>query len=589
MAYADRAKLQDRQAAKHSSNGSFGRRLNVASLEAANGRSVPEVRRPSTSGIRVAQEDSAPGPLAVAWRDKWILLAIGVLTGLVVYVAFSLVPPTFVAKASIMYPYTGSVVPLTGGRESRSLTTEARRILSTEVLQEAADSLESPTDVVDLRDRVSADPAFNANVIVLEATAPTANEAAERADAVVAAYRNKVVGRQTASIRNLRERSRTIQQRISEQQDELATQLRQARDQTGGDGIEQFTVAADPAASALYYALQASVGQLSEVQKQLDELQTAGSAEGVRVLEPAQVPGNPEQPRPKRNAATAVILVLAAVSTVRWWKASPEPPMLANARTAEQMLDAPVLAEVARIQPANAPAEVVAGDDTDLVNAYGLIGATIPVGKSVLVTAAAPGISCRGLALNTAAALGRNGFDTYIVEGNARDRLTEAEAPDERPGLTDVLAGRLDIESCELLADFEAQENDAQIRLVPWGTGSSVLHRTSKSQLPAVVAAMAKRMAPVLVVGPPLTTSADAMALAESVDSILVVVSPRTSLGDVDRLRRRVDQSGKQVIGVIFQHQPSRWMRRRKTVPVTWAPLVGATHLDQSARSESTA
>jgi Mrp family chromosome partitioning ATPase len=320
--------------------------------------------------------------------------------------------------------------------------------------------------------------------------------------------------------------------------------------------------------------LEASVSQLSDVQQRLDEARARQetSAGGIQILQPAKLPTEPEQPRPARNAATAVILALLAVTTIRWWRADPEPPRLEDAQSAEALLGVPVLGEIPYLRrPAN-PAGIVTSQYPEVVDAYRMVAAATPISGSVLVTAAQPDESCSDLALNVGALLSRDGYHVMIVEGDPQLGRLVGHRADRHPGLTNLLSGQADLSACLLLSTTVGQSSP--MGLVPWGTGPAGLPRSATSQLAEAIGQLSAHADLVLIDGPPLASSADGLTLAGRVDGILLTVATGTSLSDIRRLRARLDQLDRPVLGVVVQHTTSRRRSRRRrhttTTPIRW-------------------
>jgi Mrp family chromosome partitioning ATPase len=532
-----------------------------------------DVRRPDAtvqpwtstdSGGLLRQND--PGPLAIAWRDRWTLLAIAIVTGALVYAVSAQMPAVYAAETTIAFPYTSPDVAIAGGdaERSRTLRTEAERIMSVGLLEQAAAALRNPPDIATLQDSVEALPAANADVITVRATAPAAADAAAIADAVAAAYRRQVDWRQQNSIDDLERRAQTLDKRIAKQQKQLSTQLEDATVRADDDPA---AAGSDPVVAALRLALEASVSQLSDVQKGMDEVraQQSTASGGIQVLKPATAPAAPEQPQPVRNAATAALLALMAVTTVRWWRADPEPAVLEDAQAAEALLGVPVVGEIPYLRRPGGPVGVVSGQYPEVVDAYRMVAAAIPVRGSVLVTSARPDESCSDLAVNVGAVLSRDGYRMLLVEGDVQTgRILEPRA-EPLPGLTDLIVGEADIEACMLSSNVGV---NSRMGLIPWGSGPTGLPRSIRSQLGHAIEEFAVYADVVLVDGPPLASSADGLTLAGHVDSILLVVPAGTAVSDIRRLRTRLDQLDRPVLGVVLQHTTTRHRsrRRRRTV-----------------------
>ncbi|CAN5744528.1 tyrosine-protein kinase domain-containing protein [soil metagenome] len=538
-------------------------------VTAAPGLDLSIAPGPSSADVPLGLD--GPGPLAVAWRDRWRLLPIAVMTAAAVYALSLQLPPVYGAETTLAYPYTGSDVALPGGdaERSRTLRTEAERITSERLLEKAAGSLGPDIAADVLAGAIQAIPASNADVITVRATAPSPAVAAASADAVATAYREQVDRRQQRSIIDLQQQRRTLDRRVNQQQTQLAAQLQEAAvdaDESPAD------VNADPGMAASRLALEASVAQLSDVQARLDQAkaQQESAIGRIEVLRPAEAPTRPEQPRPTRNAATMVVLVVLGYTTMRWWRTDPDPPEVHDAQTIERILGAAVIAEIPYVPRSPSRAGVVSDDYPHVTDAYRLVAAMSPAQGAVLVTAASPEETCSDLTLNVGAVLSRDGYRVVLVEGDPQlGRLHRRK--DDGVGLTDLAAGRTGVDQCMLVG---TSRGNAGIGLVPWGTGRSMLRGGHRSALAFALNELRAVSDMTLVDAGPLASSADALHLAANVDSILLVVSAGTPVAALSRLRARLSQLDRPVLGAVLQQAPTRGPRRRRRIatrPVTWA------------------
>lgn len=546
----------------------------VIDLSVASPRMASPVH-PAVDGLG----QDGPGPLAVAWRDRWLLLTIALVVGAIAHALSLQMPPVYSATTTMAFPYTGSDLALPGGdkERSRSLRTEAERITSIALLDEAAETMDGNLDGRTLRSHVTATPSSDADVITVQAAAATPSQAVEIADAVAAAYRRQLEQRQRRVVNDLKEQRTTLVNRVANQQQELAAQL---QDPTAGFEDGQAPVGADPAAAAARLALEASVSQLSEVQVRLDQAiaQHDSPLGRIQVLQPADLTVTPVQPRPARNAATAIILALMIVGTIRWWRAEPDPPQVDSAQTVEAMLGAPVVSEIPYFAPSSSVAGVALDDFPHVVDAYRMVAALTPVRGSILVTAARHNEECSDLVLNVGAILNRDGYRVVLVECDPQLGRLHAHRDKDETGLTDFIAG--DVRLPDVL-HLGATSEYANLLLMPWGSGHHGLPRGERSMLAYAMDELGAIADLVLIDGPPLASSADALNLAANVNGILVVVSIGTPLADLSRLRARLRQLDRPVLGVVVQHTRARRRLRRRG-------RRGATHMQWRAPASST-
>jgi Mrp family chromosome partitioning ATPase len=267
-----------------------------------------------------------------------------------------------------------------------------------------------------------------------------------------------------------------------------------------------------------------------------------------------------------------VILALLGVTTIRWWRADPEPPRLEDAQSALALLGVPVVGEIPYLRRPTGSPGIVTSRYPDVADAYRMVAAATPVRGSVLLSAAGTDESCSDLALNCGAVLSRDGYRVLLVEGDPQIGRLIGQRANQGPGLTDMVIGHADLSDCMLSGSVG---DKTRMGLVPWGTGPTGLPRSAQSQLGETITQLAVYADMVLIDGPPLASSADGLALAGHVDSILLVVSTGTSVSDIRRLRARLDQLDRPVLGVVVQHTSSRRRSRRvrgaTTLPVRWA------------------
>lgn len=524
---------------------------------------------PQSGGLLLGED--GPGPLAVAWRDRWWLVPLVLVTATLTYGLSQQLPPVYAAETTLAFPYTGSDVALPGGdaERSRTLRTEAERITSLSLLEQAASTLGPGVDAEMLESGVEAIPASNADVITVRATASAPSVAAASADAVAKAYRQQLDRRQRRSIIDLQQQRKTLDRRVSQQQTQLASQLQEA---AGATDAESPDIAADPAIAASRLALEASVAQLSDVRARLDQLkaQQESAIGRIQVLRPAEPPLAPEQPRPARNAATMVVLVGLAFITVRWWRTDPDPPQVNDAQTVEAVLGAAVIAEIPNIPRATGRAGVVSDDYPQVIDAYRLVAAMSPAQGTVLVTAARTDEPCSDLTLNVGAILNRDRYRVVLIEGDPQLGRLRQRRDGEVFGLTDLAAGRAQLEQCLLVG---ASRANAGMGLLPWGSNAAGLPAGRDSGFAYAVGEVRAISDLALIDAGPLASSADALNLAAHVDGILLVVSTGTPVAALSRLRARLSQLDRPVLGVVLEHTARRRVmarRRGVTNPVRW-------------------
>jgi polysaccharide biosynthesis transport protein len=224
----------------------------------------------------------------------------------------------------------------------------------------------------------------------------------------------------------------------------------------------------------------------------------------------------------------------------------------------ERCLDAPVLAEVPRIRRrsvnpafafAQAPLSIAAESYRYLRAHLEPLIADTPGGVAVLlVTGARPREGRTSVAANLAAALAHAGDTVLLVDADLRnpalDRLFETG---ERPGLTDLLAGRASLEEVAVPTDVPG------LRLVTAGIAPAGADALEPVRLSRAAARM-RTIANVIVIdSAPVLAVSDAVTLARVSDMVLMVADVRrTGRHQATAAAQQIQTAGPQiVIGVL--------------------------------------
>jgi Mrp family chromosome partitioning ATPase len=172
------------------------------------------------------------------------------------------------------------------------------------------------------------------------------------------------------------------------------------------------------------------------------------------------------------------------------------------------------------------------------------------------------------VAANLAIALARSSTHTILVDLDLRHRaLDELFGVTGRPGLTEVVAGRLSLEAALVTAwsgetvPFASEGTDvlpdqgALLQLLPAGTpASSVGDLVASPRLHQVLQAVVDHASVVVFHGPPVIGTADALTLTDAVDGLILVAglheSRRNTLDEVrEEMAGAVDCLGVIVTG----------------------------------------
>jgi capsular polysaccharide biosynthesis protein len=197
--------------------------------------------------------------LAAVWRARWLILAAVLVAGIGGYFLSSMQPASYVAQSRVVLSATQPFDPLsnqTFADPARFIANQVSVMGTQPILESAANRLDDTT-IGDLAGALTVEGSGDTDVITVGASGDTAEEAADRANAVVAAYREY------------------------------------ARERVASSAADALTATTDPTV--------------------LDRIatQVAVFGDGVEVVEPAFPPGEPASPAPLRDA-----LLLAAVAAL---------------------------------------------------------------------------------------------------------------------------------------------------------------------------------------------------------------------------------------------------------------------------------
>lgn len=206
--------------------------------------------------------------LATLWRARWVLLVAVLLSAAVGYLVSATRPPTYAAGSRIVFSASQPFRPMGedfAAQAGRYTSTQVAIINSRPVLEAASAALQRSASPKALAAGLEVAASGNDDVITVTVTAPTAAVAADRANAIVTAYRDRV----------------TLQVR-----DEATAAAAATR---------------DPALA--------------------DRIRTAAAAfnDGVALVDPAVPPAGPSAPAPVRDALIlAVVAGLVTAGVVLW-------------------------------------------------------------------------------------------------------------------------------------------------------------------------------------------------------------------------------------------------------------------------------
>jgi hypothetical protein len=242
-----------------------------------------------------------PG-LVESVRRYWRLVVTAALIGAVVAGAWSSRQP--VRYEAVVRVFLG----IEGDRTAdpgRIVSSQAQFFTSPVVLDRAIALTGHRLSRSELNNRLTVEPAKDADVITVRALDATPEQAANLADTVVRAYR-EAVAKQTAE--HARRDIAALERRQEQLEREIVTLDEQRRAQPGNVLLQANRDAKDKQLNDLADQIETIRG---------DAVRSTRSMETVR--ETAAIPDQPTQPKPKQTAAIGAVLALVATSALAWW------------------------------------------------------------------------------------------------------------------------------------------------------------------------------------------------------------------------------------------------------------------------------
>lgn len=299
--------------------------------------------------------------------------------------------------------------------------------------------------------------------------------------------------------------------------------------------------------------------QLGRVIEKL-ETPTAQSIPPVKVTltEPAIPPGVPSSPKNRNNILLGFLVGLGL--GVAWaFVRNALDNTVKSPNELDEIAQAPSLGAV--LFDANAKNQVLSALDTKAVQSEGyrtirtnlqFVNVDNPV-RALVVTSAAPGDGKTTVACNLAIALAQTGQKVCLVESDLRrPRVMEYLQLAAGPGLTEVLAGQLNLENA-----LQSWGRGMLSVLPPGAIPPNPSEILGSHQMAQVVASLKSSFDMVILDTPPLLAVSDASVLASQTDGAVVVV--RYGKSSRDSVRNAVgalEQINAKVLGTVLNAVP---------------------------------
>ncbi|WP_370618053.1 Wzz/FepE/Etk N-terminal domain-containing protein [Mumia qirimensis] len=482
-------------------------------------------------------------------RRRWVLVVLGLVAGVAVAVlAIALIPKTYTSTASVMVQPTGQDGTVANGRTSTpiNLDTEAQIVKSTVVSQQVIDAQENPieTDPRALAKHVMVTVPPNTSVLNISFSASTPEDAqagAEQyAETYLASRKAEAESRIDAEARSIQAQLDTLQARLKAQSQRIARLPENSPERVYE--ISQRDLLVD---------------QIAALNSELVRLTSTEIMPGDVITE-AQTPTTPTSPNIKILGASGVLAgllagLLIAVVVDRADK------RVRDRRDLERLgLDSLVaLVEVPAARDVGGVVGTGRGTES-LRQLRNALLARIPEQRAVVLVAGASNDSTgSAVAVSLAATLARSGVDALLVSANSvHCAVTDVLGDTDRPGLADILHGRVDAPSA--IVDVPQVPG---LRAMSAGSDGSLYSELLQSHHVKTVLGDLADQASVLVVDvAPTGANADAQSLAAMGAGVLVVASAqRTNRAEVvDAIDQLRHVSASMLGAVVAAVQPER-------------------------------
>jgi len=285
----------------------------------------------------------------------------------------------------------------------------------------------------------------------------------------------------------------------------------------------------------------------------------------TRLVEPAVVPGRPHRPRKLLWLATAGLFGLflgAGIALLRGYLDDTVKTPL----DVERLLGIPALAVLPRVRKTGRGGEKLVHMEIEQPEAMFSEGVrTLRTSlllsdvnhrrKRVLVTSAVPGEGKTSIALNLAMALGQM-EKVILIDADLRKPSIAARLnlPEKTKGITDVLAGTVELGPCIL------RHAEGNIDVLACGTlPPNPLELLSSARFAVLLQTLTERYDRILIDSPPTMPVSDALVLSRSADAVLFLVKADSTTGRlISASVKQLRKAGAPLIGAILNQADTK-------------------------------
>ena len=505
-----------------------------------------------------------PGIVASLLRYRLIVVVATLLGAVAGYGVAQQTPVQYESEASLILSDPGGPAwlgdnPLPSSDRGAYLAKQANIMTSSIVLRRVVNSVGRGQSVRELRKRLKVRPSADMVGISIVATGPDSPSAASLANAVGIAYRNVAA-----------ERASEAAERASRSIEKIRVK-RQA----------EFDASPTSLGGQLTPRQQQLSNQIVDLEQREQDVteKFALYGDGVELLERAEPPEWPIQPKPKLSALLGALLGLLGAGIWAWWAAARNQRAEGRGDPA-RILGAPLLGEVLALPASRAAAGSAAAllppPESTVADAYHVVVASLDHelagvgGSSVAVTSVGLGDSRTSTTLSIAAAASEENRKVLLIDADERTRrLSELCSTHKAEGNGQALRSQLG----------ERLDADNYLRrLVSIGSSMvlPITHNgfdpgswTSSYRVPDVgqaLSAVGQLFDLVLIDTPAVLAASDALSVAGQADGIVLLLPHRVLLRNLREVQERLTFVKTPLLGYVYV-RPSggvleRWTRR---------------------------
>lgn len=511
----------------------------------------------------------------IMWRWLWLLLLVAIAAGAVAYYLTDQQPRVYEASTKAIV----NVVSRTDYYDSYTATYTSQRLAETyaqtmvteSLLQSVAEKLGYPVTGLVKATSVENSPIFNITV-----TDSDPQKAADTANAVLAAFAEKVMRDQASRYLELKSSLETeiaaLDEELTQVNSELAIlEIKDAEyeaaleraEKMEEEGLTPPVVERDPQdyvkraelelAKAQYQSNRSSLfANLQQIR--LTEVQSATT---VSQLNQAVPKPDPIQPQPLKSGALAAVVGLMLTAGVVFLVAYLEDEIRDPAELSRRW-GVPVVGVITNFSAGQEPLITMTKPRMPVSEAFRSLrtnlqfsGIDSPL-KTLLVTSASPSDGKSSVAANLATVIAQSEKDVVVVDGDMRrPTLHKVFKLSNRLGLSDYF-----IRTPDKMAGVVKKTAVNGLSIITSGSlppNPSELLASAKMQ--DVIKLLAKHFDMVILDSPPLLAVTDALILAKSVDGVILVIDPKkTKRGAIQQAIEQLQRLDARLIGIVLNN-----------------------------------